>query len=71
MYDTANNKIADQVPGTNTSAKTTLVTQFERFPTGLQYHIYSFFVRTQSFHFNIYLGSSELTIKKGGLIKTF
>jgi hypothetical protein len=65
MHDAANEKTSDQVPGTNTGAKTTLVTQFERFTTSLEYHVYSFFVRTQYFHFYIYLDSSELAIKKG------
>jgi hypothetical protein len=46
MHYAANDKTSDQVPGTNTGAKTTLVTQFEWFATGFEYHIYSFFVRT-------------------------
>jgi hypothetical protein len=46
MHNAANEKTSDQVPGTNTGAKTALITQFERFTTGLEYHICSFFVRT-------------------------
>jgi hypothetical protein len=64
VYDAANEKTSDHIPGADTCAKTTLVTQFERFTTGLEYYICSFFVRTEHFHFNIYLHSSELAIKK-------
>jgi hypothetical protein len=46
MHDATNEKTSNQVPGTSTGAKTTLVTQFERFAAGLKYHVCSFFVRT-------------------------
>jgi hypothetical protein len=46
MHDAANEKTSDHVPRTNTGAKTTLVTQFERLATGLEDHICSFFVGT-------------------------
>jgi hypothetical protein len=44
MHDAANNKTPDQIPGTNTGTKTTLVTQFERFAAGLEYYVCSFFI---------------------------
>jgi hypothetical protein len=69
MHDAANKKTSDQVPGTNTGAKTTLVTQFERFTTGLEYHINSFFVRTYRFHLN--LDFSKIGLKKGGYCRKF
>ena len=45
VHDAANEKTPHQIPGTSSGAKTALVTQFERFTTGLKYHICSFFVR--------------------------
>jgi hypothetical protein len=46
MHDTTNEKTSDHIPGTNAGTKTTLVTQFERFAAGLEYHVCSFFIRT-------------------------
>jgi hypothetical protein len=46
MHDATDDKISDQVPGTNPGTETTLITQFERFAAGLEDHVCSFFVRT-------------------------
>jgi hypothetical protein len=46
MHDAANEKIADQIPRTNTGAKTTLVTQVKRLTASLNYQIFGLFIRT-------------------------